>query len=55
MIMASGALRVSASEFLAEVKAVEAEIQGILSANEGKVKKETRRGVDITKNTGKNS
>ncbi|MGN1350707.1 MAG: NYN domain-containing protein [Anaerovoracaceae bacterium] len=55
MIMASGALRVSATEFLAEVKAVDAEIQGILSANTGRVEKETRRGVDITKNTEKKS
>ena len=49
MIMGNGAFRVSAAEFKLEVDAVKAEISDILEKNAGKVKKETHRGVDITK------
>ena len=49
MIIGSGAFRVSAAEFKVEVDEVRAEINAILEKNAGKVKKETRRGVDITK------
>ncbi len=49
MIMGNGAFRVSAAEFKLEVDEVRAEINAILEKNAGKVKKETRRGVDITK------
>lgn len=47
MILGNGAFRVSAAEFKAEIDAVKAEINEIIEKNAGKVKKETRRGVDI--------
>lgn len=48
MIIGNGAFRMSAAEFRAEVEAVNNEIKGILGENAERVRKQTRRGIDIS-------